>query len=148
MKQKKTWHLQSAFGHNFNPHFHARRNGFSAGQNLKKMENIQIGDKLIQYDNGFARQLFTVTRKTKTQLTAVADERAEYSVRIFEQHGGLKEIGRDSFSRISYKHATPEMLTQYHDRKKRADLIEKLQGANWSKYTTESLENIVKILNL
>lgn len=111
------------------------------------MESIKVGDKLIQYNHGFASRLFTVTKVTKTQVTAVADDRPEYAVRLYDKCGTLKEVGSDRFNRASYKHATPEMLAAYNEGRKRAELIEKLKAANWQRYTTESLENICKLIN-
>lgn len=111
------------------------------------MANIQIGDKIIRYHSGAATGIYTVTRKTKMQLICVAYDGAN-EVRLIDKGSYLKQVGAGTWSSVSYKHATPEMLAQHHAAEKRVLLLAKMASTNWSKYTTESLENIVKILNL
>lgn len=105
---------------------------------MENLEDIKVGDKVIVSD-GFRKRVDTVTRLTKN-LIVVGRSR-------FNKSNGFEYGGRGYCSPHIVR-ATPEMIAEIEEERRRNDLLAKLKGHPWNKLTTEELEKVYRIINV
>jgi hypothetical protein len=103
---------------------------------------LQPADKVIVlHDYGNKRAVGTVTRLTKTRLLVrwLGRETA------FRRQDG-DEVGGVTLGRVRLMPATPELIAQVVEERRRAHMIRQIQNTPWSKVTSATLNAVYAAL--
>jgi len=115
-------------------------------QNLKKMPQLKVGDKIAENYHGRPTSILEVCRVTKTQAVCPRGN-SEIKFKIDYpgegwSAGHLNEIGREQWSNTSYRIAAEKDFEAIQ----KAKNIAVVKKFDFETLTTEQLSKIIKIL--